>query len=152
MRSGKLRYHPARRFQRFISACVFLLKAKSLGVRYIQPEGALEAVQLQELLMQGIQALKISALDDLHLASYYAILLEARPGQNRSRSDSPDTDAVADPLTHTADKFGHGNNWFNDASENWQSAWDGLFDEVDLFADFTVFGDIGFDVEGDNEL
>ncbi|KIX95093.1 uncharacterized protein Z520_09009 [Fonsecaea multimorphosa CBS 102226] len=145
--TGKLRYYPARSFQRLISACVFILKAKTL--RYLWPGGALEAVQLQELLMQGIQALKISALDDSHLASYYAILLEARLMQSHSHSDPPDADtATADPLTPTADTPGHTNGWVDNHDENGQTAWIDTFDDDDLFADFTVFSDIRFDTEG----
>jgi hypothetical protein len=65
-----LRFAPVRLFLRITTSSIFLLKALSLGVRNTQLQSALD------ILDRSIVALKTSNLDDVHLASRYATLLE----------------------------------------------------------------------------
>ncbi|KAI1926049.1 hypothetical protein LOZ12_000524 [Ophidiomyces ophidiicola] len=69
--SGALRYSPVRIFLRITSSSIFLLKALSLGVRNAKLQESLE------ILSRSIQALRSSSLDDIHLGSRYATLLES---------------------------------------------------------------------------
>lgn len=68
--AGALRYAPVRVFIRITSASIFLLKAISLGARNT------ELLKSLEVLDQCIQALRSSALDEIHLSSKYAMLIE----------------------------------------------------------------------------
>lgn len=69
--SGALRFSPVRIFLRVTSSSIFLLKALSLGVRNAKLQESLD------ILTRSIQALRSSSLDDIHLASRYATLLES---------------------------------------------------------------------------
>ncbi|KAJ5761224.1 hypothetical protein N7520_008380 [Penicillium odoratum] len=68
--TGALRFSPVRIVLRITSASIFLMKALSLGTR--------EAVLREslEVLEKSISALKSNALDDVHLSTRYATLLE----------------------------------------------------------------------------
>lgn len=68
--TGALRFSPVRIFLRITSSSIFLVKALSLGVRNAKLQESLE------ILTRTIQALRSSSLDDIHLASRYATLLE----------------------------------------------------------------------------
>lgn len=65
-----LRCAPVRVFLRITTAYVFLFKAISLGVK------RLELRSMLDIMGSGIDALHASALDDMHLASHYATILE----------------------------------------------------------------------------
>lgn len=65
-----LRFSPVRTFLRIITSSVFLLKATSLGIRNAKLHNALDA------LYRTITAMRLSNLDDMHLAARYATLLE----------------------------------------------------------------------------
>ncbi|EED23102.1 C6 transcription factor, putative [Talaromyces stipitatus ATCC 10500] len=68
--ADKLRFSPVRIFLRVTSSSIFLLKALSLGVRHTKLQESLDVLE------KSIQALRSNILDDVHLASRYAILLE----------------------------------------------------------------------------
>lgn len=68
--SDRLRYSPIRTFLRTTTTCVFLLKAISLGVRNAKLQAALETLD------RTISAMRKSHLDDVHLASRFATLLQ----------------------------------------------------------------------------
>ena len=65
-----LRFSPVRTFLRITTSSVFLLKAISLGVRSAKLQSALDTLD------RSIQAMRLSNLDDVHLAARYATLLE----------------------------------------------------------------------------
>lgn len=65
-----LRFSPVRIFLRVTSSSIFLLKALSLGVRHAKLQESLDVLD------RSIQALRSNILDDVHLASRYAMLLE----------------------------------------------------------------------------
>ncbi|PWY91903.1 C6 transcription factor [Aspergillus sclerotioniger CBS 115572] len=67
---GALRFSPVRIFLRVTSSSIFLMKALSLGTR---PAKLCESL---DILDRCVQALKSNALDDIHLSSRYAALLE----------------------------------------------------------------------------
>jgi hypothetical protein len=69
--ADSLRFAPVRVFMRTIAASVLLLKTLALGVRTNRLKSALS------LLDQVVQALKTSAIDDVHLARHYATLLKS---------------------------------------------------------------------------
>ncbi|WEW54851.1 hypothetical protein PRK78_000277 [Emydomyces testavorans] len=69
--TGALRFSPVRIFLRITSSSIFLLKALSLGVRNAKLQESLE------ILSRSIQALRSNSLDDIHLGSRYATLLES---------------------------------------------------------------------------
>ncbi|PYH98817.1 C6 transcription factor [Aspergillus ellipticus CBS 707.79] len=68
--TGALRFSPVRIFLRVTSSSIFLMKALSLGTR---PAKLCESL---DILDRSVQALKSNALDDIHLSSRYAALLE----------------------------------------------------------------------------
>lgn len=68
--SGPLRYSPVRIFLRITSSAIYLIKGLSLGVRNTKLQCSLD------ILDRAIHALRSSTLDDMHLASRYATLLE----------------------------------------------------------------------------
>lgn len=74
---GALKFSPVRVFLRITSCSIFLLKALSLGVRNAKLHECLD------ILERSIQALRSSALDDIHLASRYASLLEVHVSRLR---------------------------------------------------------------------
>lgn len=67
---GALRFSPVRIVLRITSASIFLMKALSLGTRQAVLQESLE------ILERSISALKSNALDDVHLSTRYATLLE----------------------------------------------------------------------------
>lgn len=77
-----LLYSPVRIFLRITTASVFLLKGLSLGVNATKLNTALST------LTQAIGALRSGALDDMHLGSRYATLLE-RHVENLQKSFIP---------------------------------------------------------------
>lgn len=68
--SGALRYSPVRIFLRITTSSIYLIKGLSLGVRNTKLQTSLD------ILDRAIYALRSSTLDDMHLASRYATLLE----------------------------------------------------------------------------
>ena len=68
--TGRLRFSPVRIFVRITSSSIFLIKALGLGVRNAKLQESLE------ILTRSIHALRSNALDDIHLSSRYATLLE----------------------------------------------------------------------------
>jgi len=101
-----LRFAPVRVFLRVTTSSVFLLKAISLGVRNSQLRSTLDVLD------SSIQALRTSTLDDMHLATRYATLMEmhvnrwrrnfvvsskpSRPGNVASRRLSPEREVAAE--------------------------------------------------------
>ncbi|GES63619.1 C6 transcription factor [Aspergillus terreus] len=67
---GALRFSPVRIFLRITSSSIFLMKALSLGTRQAKMRESLEVLQ------QTIQSLRSNALDDIHLSTRYATLLD----------------------------------------------------------------------------
>ncbi|KAF7719651.1 Fungal Zn(2)-Cys(6) binuclear cluster domain-containing protein [Penicillium ucsense] len=67
---GALRFSPVRIVLRVTSASIFLMKALSLGTREKTLRESLEVLE------RSISALKSNALDDVHLSTRYATLLE----------------------------------------------------------------------------
>ncbi|CAG8238950.1 unnamed protein product [Penicillium salamii] len=65
-----LRFSPVRIVLRITSASIFLMKALSLGTRQAKLQDSLE------ILEKSIKALKSNALDDVHLSTRYATLLD----------------------------------------------------------------------------
>lgn len=68
--AGRLRYAPVRTFLRVVCSGVYLLKGISLGV------SASDLDRCLGILERAIVSLKTNMLDDMHLASRYARLLE----------------------------------------------------------------------------
>jgi hypothetical protein len=75
--SGTLRLSPVRTFLRITTSSVFLIKAISLGVRNAKLQRALDTLD------RSIQAMRLSKLDDVHLAARYATLLETHVARLR---------------------------------------------------------------------
>ncbi|THC92181.1 hypothetical protein EYZ11_008340 [Aspergillus tanneri] len=65
-----LRFSPVRIFLRITSSSIFLMKALSLGTRQAKLRESLDCLE------QCIHALRSNALDDIHLSTRYATLLE----------------------------------------------------------------------------
>ena len=74
---GALKFSPVRVFLRITSCSIFLLKALSLGVRNAKLHECLDVLE------RSIQALRSSTLDDIHLASRYASLLDVHVSRLR---------------------------------------------------------------------
>jgi Fungal Zn(2)-Cys(6) binuclear cluster domain len=72
-----LRFSPVRTFLRITTSSVFLLKAISLGIRSARLHSALNTLD------RSIQAMRLSNLDDVHLAARYATLLETHVARLR---------------------------------------------------------------------
>ena len=68
--TGSLRFSPVRIFLRITSSSIFLMKALSLGTRQAKLRESLD------ILERCIQALRSNALDDIHLSTRYATLLD----------------------------------------------------------------------------
>ena len=68
--SGALRYSPVRIFLRITTSSIYLIKGLSLGVRNTKLQSSLD------ILDKAINAMRSSTLDDMHLASRYATLLD----------------------------------------------------------------------------
>jgi hypothetical protein len=74
---GALRFSPVRIFVRITSASIFLMKALSLGTRQAKLRESLDVLE------RTIQALRSNALDDIHLSTRYATLLETHVSRLR---------------------------------------------------------------------
>ncbi|KAF2878267.1 hypothetical protein BDV95DRAFT_480394 [Massariosphaeria phaeospora] len=68
--SGALSYSPIRIFLRITTCSIYLIKGLSLGSRNAKLQSSLD------ILDSAIHAMRSSTLDDMHLASRYATLLE----------------------------------------------------------------------------
>ncbi|GMG26679.1 unnamed protein product [Aspergillus oryzae] len=68
--NGVLRFCPVRIFLRITSSSIFLMKALSLGTRQSTLRESLDVLE------RSIQALRSNALDDIHLSTRYAALLD----------------------------------------------------------------------------
>lgn len=99
--SGALRYSPVRIFLRITTSSIYLIKGLSLGVRNAKLQASLDVLD------QAIHAMRGSTLDDMHLASRYATLLDlhvsrlresfvvsSRPPRLPARPDSFDKGAT----------------------------------------------------------
>ncbi|KAI9371611.1 hypothetical protein BJX61DRAFT_543489 [Aspergillus egyptiacus] len=75
--SGALRFSPVRIFLRITTSSIFLMKCLSLGARQAKLRESLD------ILERCIQALKANALDDVHLSTRYAALLETHVSRLR---------------------------------------------------------------------
>ena len=75
---GALRFSPVRIFLRITSSSIFLMKALSLGTRQAKFRESLE------ILENCIQSLRSNALDDIHLSTRYATLLDMHVSRLRS--------------------------------------------------------------------
>ncbi|EAW11335.1 putative C6 transcription factor [Aspergillus clavatus NRRL 1] len=108
---GALRFSPVRIFIKITSASIFLMKALSLGTRQATLRESLD------ILERTIQALRSNALDDIHLSTRYATLLEthvSRLRRNllasskaiRKRHASSTRHSLAPPfyINHTSDE------------------------------------------------
>ncbi|KAL4804496.1 hypothetical protein BDV18DRAFT_162260 [Aspergillus unguis] len=74
---GALRFSPVRVFLRVTTSSIFLMKALSIGTRHAKLRESLD------ILERCIQSLKSNALDDIHLSSRYAALLETHVSRLR---------------------------------------------------------------------
>lgn len=129
-----LKFHPARTFHRFITACVFLLKARILGVRQILSHEGNISIDLSQILEQSVQALKMSAVDDAHLAAYYAAILEHHLANLHPGMELP---AVSFTAANAADSKSYHQSRTN-SPEDWHTGWFDPFDQTDLFTAFGV--------------
>lgn len=75
--AGALRFSPVRIVLRITSASIFLMKALSLGTRQAKLQESIE------ILEKSIKALKSNALDDVHLSTRYAALLDTHVSRLR---------------------------------------------------------------------
>lgn len=75
--SGALRYSPVRIFLRITTSSIYLIKSLSLGVRNAQLQASLD------ILDRAIHAMRQTSLDDMHLASRYATLLDTHVSRLR---------------------------------------------------------------------
>ncbi|KAL7796322.1 hypothetical protein V8C43DRAFT_278830 [Trichoderma afarasin] len=133
--NNMLKFHPARTFHRFITACVFLLKAKILGLQQIISREGNTSIDLSQILEQSVQALKISAIDDAHLAAYYAAILEHHLANLNLEMEVPAVSFTTANAAHS--KTYHQSR--TNSSEDWHTGWIDPFDQTDLFTTFSVF-------------
>ncbi|KAL6232242.1 hypothetical protein BDW75DRAFT_24616 [Aspergillus navahoensis] len=75
--AGALKFSPVRIFLRITTSSIFLMKALSIGTRHAKLRESLEIIE------RCIQALKSNALDDIHLSTRYAALLETHVSRLR---------------------------------------------------------------------
>ncbi|KAL4932823.1 putative C6 transcription factor [Aspergillus undulatus] len=75
--AGALKFSPIRIFLRITTSSIFLMKALSIGTRHARLRESLE------ILERCIEALKSNTLDDIHLSSRYAALLETHVSRLR---------------------------------------------------------------------
>ncbi|KAF2119028.1 hypothetical protein BDV96DRAFT_369743 [Lophiotrema nucula] len=75
--SGALRYSPVRIFLRITTSSIYLIKGLSLGSRNAKLQSSLD------ILDRAIAGMRGSTLDDMHLASRYATLLETHVARLR---------------------------------------------------------------------
>lgn len=87
--AGALKFSPVRIFLRITTSSIFLMKALSIGTRHAKLRESLDIIE------RCIQALKLNALDDIHLSTRYAALLEthvSRLRRNLLASSKPSRD------------------------------------------------------------
>ncbi|KAF2268918.1 hypothetical protein CC78DRAFT_558083 [Lojkania enalia] len=75
--SGALRYSPVRIFLRITTSSIYLIKGLSLGSRNAKLQSCLD------ILDRAITGMRSSTLDDMHLASRYATLLDTHVSRLR---------------------------------------------------------------------
>ncbi|KAL4753896.1 hypothetical protein BDW72DRAFT_4720 [Aspergillus terricola var. indicus] len=75
--AGALKFSPIRIFLRITTSSIFLMKALSIGTRHAKLRESLNIIE------RCIQALKSNALDDIHLSTRYAALLETHVSRLR---------------------------------------------------------------------
>jgi hypothetical protein len=75
--AGALKFSPVRIFLRITTSSIFLMKALSIGTRHAKLRESLDIIE------RCIQALKSNALDDIHLSTRYAALLETHVSRLR---------------------------------------------------------------------
>ncbi|KAL4785251.1 hypothetical protein BJX76DRAFT_186739 [Aspergillus varians] len=75
--TGALKFSPVRIFLRITTSSIFLMKALSIGTRHAKLRESLQ------ILERCIQALKSNSLDDIHLSTRYAALLETHVSRLR---------------------------------------------------------------------
>ncbi|KAL4769544.1 hypothetical protein BDW60DRAFT_224782 [Aspergillus nidulans var. acristatus] len=75
--AGALKFSPVRIFLRITTSSIFLMKALSIGTRHAKLRESLDIIE------RCIQALKSNALDDVHLSTRYAALLETHVSRLR---------------------------------------------------------------------
>ncbi|KAL4886975.1 hypothetical protein BJY04DRAFT_204590 [Aspergillus karnatakaensis] len=75
--TGALKFSPIRVFLRITTSSIFLMKALSIGTRHARLRESLDVLE------RCIQALKSNALDDIHLSTRYAALLETHVSRLR---------------------------------------------------------------------
>ncbi|KAL5339446.1 hypothetical protein BJX70DRAFT_153168 [Aspergillus crustosus] len=75
--TGALKFSPIRVFLRITTSSIFLMKALSIGTRHAKLRESLDTLE------RCIRALKTNALDDIHLSSRYAALLETHVSRLR---------------------------------------------------------------------
>lgn len=138
-RSGVLLFHPARTFQRFISACIFLLKAYKLGFRRLELGDGSPPEDLFSLLQQSVWALSVSVVDDTHLAAYYASLLEGQLTYLQTGIRSVRLDETSSQTRNAEVPFA---DHFVNSSEEWQAGLNDPFSELDVFTDWAAFDEI----------
>jgi hypothetical protein len=74
--AGTLQFHPCRSFYRISGACVFVIKAIVLGVQHAKPGSRyIDMPSLFTLLQRCTKALKVSASDEHHPATYFSKLI-----------------------------------------------------------------------------
>ncbi|KAL7928219.1 hypothetical protein V8C35DRAFT_318688 [Trichoderma chlorosporum] len=108
-----------------------------LSIRQMMSLDGTTSVNLFQILEQSVQALKISAVDDAHLAAYYASILEhhlanLRPGIESNAAGNSAADAVNSKFHPQSRTY---------SQEDWNLVWIDPLSETDLFADFSVFDD-----------
>ncbi|KAE8392812.1 C6 transcription factor [Aspergillus alliaceus] len=107
---GVLRFCPVRIFLRITSSSIFLMKALSLGTRQSTLRESLD------ILERSIQALRSNALDDIHLSTRYAALLEMHVARLRrnllasSKTVKNSQGTASRPSMGVPSSTGHGNN------------------------------------------
>lgn len=114
--SGSLRFSPVRIFLRITSSSIFLMKALSLGTRQAKLRESLD------ILERCIQALRSNALDDIHLSSRYATLLEMHVSRLRrnllASSKNIRTNNIARAPTTSRSSMAPQPSWLNNTNSN----------------------------------
>ncbi|KAB8274456.1 C6 transcription factor [Aspergillus minisclerotigenes] len=108
--NGVLRFCPVRIFLRITSSSIFLMKALSLGTRQSTLRESLDVLE------RSIQALRSNALDDIHLSTRYAALLDMHVARLRrnllasSKTVKSNQGTASRPSMGVSSSTDHGNN------------------------------------------
>ncbi|KAE8340029.1 hypothetical protein BDV24DRAFT_175691 [Aspergillus arachidicola] len=108
--NGVLRFCPVRIFLRITSSSIFLMKALSLGTRQSTLRESLDVLE------RSIQALRSNALDDIHLSTRYAALLDMHVARLRrnllasSKTVKSNQGTASRPSMGVPSSTDHGNN------------------------------------------